>query len=224
MRTVQGHFNKDTAKDQHKLALDYANAKAKTEGTKEIKTFQPYVLRHTALTQLAEAGCDVFTLARIAGHSSITITQRYVHPHSRLHREGIPADSESGTPSGGKVSTAKPRWAQNWAQCKKGRFEIGPNSLVRKGGLEPPRFYPPDPKSGASANSATFALFASQLLHIARFRQEERERRPHRTNVGARITWRAQMRICVELELSIRVGRRSGRSLGPSGLQQHGVG
>jgi len=25
-------------------------------------------------------GCDAFTLARIAGHSNITITQRYVHP------------------------------------------------------------------------------------------------------------------------------------------------
>lgn len=40
------------------------------------------MLRHTALTQLAQAGADVFTLARIAGHSSITITQRYVHPQA----------------------------------------------------------------------------------------------------------------------------------------------
>ena len=30
-------------------------------------------------------------------------------------------------------------------------------TLVRKGGLEPPWVTPPDPKSGASANSATFA-------------------------------------------------------------------
>jgi integrase len=76
----EGHLNKDTAKDQHKRALDRANATAK--GRKVLKHFQPYVLRHTALTRLAEAGCDVFTLARIAGHSSITITQRYVHPQA----------------------------------------------------------------------------------------------------------------------------------------------
>jgi integrase len=47
-----------------------------------IRPFEPYCLRHTALTRLAESGCDAFTLARIAGHSSITITQRYCHPQA----------------------------------------------------------------------------------------------------------------------------------------------
>jgi len=46
------------------------------------KAFAPYSLRHSALTRLSENGCDAFTLARIAGHSSITITQRYCHPQA----------------------------------------------------------------------------------------------------------------------------------------------
>jgi integrase len=78
----EGHFNKDTAKGQHGKAIELANAKAKQNRTKQLKPFEPYILRHTALTQLAQAGVDVFTLARIAGHSSITITQRYVHPQA----------------------------------------------------------------------------------------------------------------------------------------------
>jgi len=41
-----------------------------------------YCLRHSALTRFAESGCDAFTLAKIAGHSSITITQRYCHPQA----------------------------------------------------------------------------------------------------------------------------------------------
>ena len=77
------HLNKDTAKDQHAKAIERANRTASNvEGGKRLEYFQPYVLRHTALTQLAQAGCDAFTLARIAGHSSITITQRYIHPQA----------------------------------------------------------------------------------------------------------------------------------------------
>jgi hypothetical protein len=40
----------------------------------------PMTLRHTLLTRLGELGCDVWTLARIAGHSSIAMSSRCVHP------------------------------------------------------------------------------------------------------------------------------------------------
>jgi hypothetical protein len=32
------------------------------------------------LTRLGEAGADAFTIMKIAGHSSVTVSQRYVHP------------------------------------------------------------------------------------------------------------------------------------------------
>jgi integrase len=64
----EGHFNRHSAKDQHRAALKQSR----------VKPFEPYCLRHTFGTRMAPK-CDVFTLARIMGHSSITITQRYVH-------------------------------------------------------------------------------------------------------------------------------------------------
>jgi site-specific recombinase XerD len=42
--------------------------------------FVLYTLRHTFLTRPGEAGADAFTIQKIAGHSSILISQRYVHP------------------------------------------------------------------------------------------------------------------------------------------------
>ena len=44
------------------------------------KEFVLYSLRHTALTRLGEQGTDAFAIMRIAGHSSIVTSQRYVHP------------------------------------------------------------------------------------------------------------------------------------------------
>jgi integrase len=44
------------------------------------KDFVLHSLRHTMLTRLGEAGAAAFTIMRIAGHSSVTVSQRYVHP------------------------------------------------------------------------------------------------------------------------------------------------
>jgi integrase len=99
----EGHLNGDTTKDQHASALE----------TSKVKRFEPYVLRHTALTRFAESGCDVFTLARIAGHSSITITQRYVHPQKDAVERAFAGfevhalQTQQGSEVGTKLGTAK---------------------------------------------------------------------------------------------------------------------
>jgi integrase len=85
--SAEGHLNGDTTKDQHAIAVERS----------KVARFEPYILRHTALTRLAESGCDVFTLARIAGHSSITITQRYVHPQADAVDRAFKAFGKLGT-------------------------------------------------------------------------------------------------------------------------------
>lgn len=81
--TESGHLEGGSAKNQHAAALKTVNVETEKENEPpKLKPFPPYCLRHTALTNLAAAGCDAFTLARIAGHSSITITQRYCHPQA----------------------------------------------------------------------------------------------------------------------------------------------
>jgi integrase len=87
-----GHLEQGTGKTQHSAAIAKTNsetvkvnAKREAAGLKPsplpLPGFEPYVMRHTALTRMAPF-CDAFTLARIAGHSSITITQRYCHPQA----------------------------------------------------------------------------------------------------------------------------------------------
>ncbi len=68
------------------------------------RKFEPYCLRHTALTRLGEAGCDIFTLAKIAGHSSITMTQRYCHPQAEAIERAF-----AKLPSSSVVAGSTPR-------------------------------------------------------------------------------------------------------------------
>jgi integrase len=70
--TASGHMEPSTMKKQHRKALRLSG----------VRPFVLYAFRHTFLTRLGESGCDAWTLARIAGHTSIAISARYVHPSS----------------------------------------------------------------------------------------------------------------------------------------------
>jgi integrase len=62
--------------------------------------FRLYDLRHTALTRMAMAGVDLPTLRELAGHASIQMTMRYVHPtpeHKRAAMEKLAAFCASGS-------------------------------------------------------------------------------------------------------------------------------
>ena len=96
-----GHMEPSSLKKQHAKALRFSR----------VRPFVLYSLRHTFLTRLGEAGCNVWTLARIAGHSSIAISARYVHPsedavltamsrlggHNSGHSEEMLSDRQSST-------------------------------------------------------------------------------------------------------------------------------
>jgi len=68
--TRSGHADHATVRKLHRKALE-ASA---------VHPFVLYSFRHTFLTRLGASGCDVWTLARIAGHSSIQMSAKYVHP------------------------------------------------------------------------------------------------------------------------------------------------
>jgi integrase len=94
--SASGHIEESSAKEWHTKALKLSG----------VSPFEPYCLRHTFGTRMAPK-CDVFALARIMGHSSIAITQRYVHPQAEAietafqklvteggHRELLAGDSD----------------------------------------------------------------------------------------------------------------------------------
>jgi integrase len=106
-----GHFDGNAAKDQHNRALDDSG----------VQDFVPYVLRHTALTRLGEkAGGSVFALASIAGHSSITVTQRYIHPQADTINRIFTSQFRVGTKPGTTKISAK---IKEQKQLGKGRVQ-----------------------------------------------------------------------------------------------------
>jgi len=74
--TKSGHIEPSSLKQQHAKVFDMLAKEAQKNNVKPLRPFVLYSLRHTFLTRLGESGCDVWTLARIAGHSSIAISSR----------------------------------------------------------------------------------------------------------------------------------------------------
>lgn len=70
------------------------------------KDFVLHSLRHTFLTRLGEAGVDAFTIMRIAGHSSVKVSERYVHPsNDALERAFERLESFNRTARGAQESS-----------------------------------------------------------------------------------------------------------------------
>jgi integrase len=78
--TRSGHVESSSLKKQHARAFRILAEEAVKKNGKPIRPFVLYSLRHTFLTRLGESGCDAWTLARIAGHSNVSMSSRYVHP------------------------------------------------------------------------------------------------------------------------------------------------
>jgi len=91
--TRSGHIEGFSLRKQHIRALSLSG----------VRPFVLNSIRHTFLTRLGASGCDAWTLARIAGHSSAAMSSRYVHPQEdtvliAMERLG-----------GHKIGTLKPR-------------------------------------------------------------------------------------------------------------------
>jgi integrase len=133
--TKSGHVEKSTLKKRHKAVFKTLQEEAEKNDEKTVRPFVLYDLRHTFLTRLGESGCDVWTLARIAGHSNIKQSSRYVHPSN----DAVLNAMEHGWSQVG--------WSQNWAHCEKGRLDaknatasnavITKKKLVDVTGIEP---------------------------------------------------------------------------------------
>ena len=62
----------------------------------------PHVMRHTAITNLVQAGVDLPTIQRISGHKTLAMVLRYTHVHGshidqaiRAIGKGLPEPSKN---------------------------------------------------------------------------------------------------------------------------------
>jgi len=69
-------------------SLDHAHKRLRVH-LKLPAEFVLHSLRHTYGTRLGEASTDAFTIMRLMGHSSVTVSERYVHPTPEAQERAV---------------------------------------------------------------------------------------------------------------------------------------
>jgi hypothetical protein len=118
-------------------------------------------LRHTGLTWMAQAGMPVDILRRIAGHESLTTTQRYLHPDmAAIQAAGMTLSAylhDSRSPNGPQAVisieqlSALARPTKEVLGCENSAQDL----LDLLSGWPDSNRRPPDPQSGALPSCAT---------------------------------------------------------------------
>jgi integrase len=104
-------FPSGTGRPYNVQSINHLHAKVRT-ALRMPREFVVYSLRHTYGTRLGEAGADAFTIMRLMGHSSMTVSQRYVHPTpATLERaveslQAMNAKAAKSLPKGSKLALA----------------------------------------------------------------------------------------------------------------------
>ena len=73
----------NASKTGHRHRMDKPFRRAVIEAGLDPKSVTPHVMRHTAITNLVQAGVDLPTIQRISGHKSLAMVLRYTHVHGR---------------------------------------------------------------------------------------------------------------------------------------------
>jgi integrase len=68
----------------HRHRMGKAFRRAVTQAELDPEMITPHVMRHTAITNLVQAGVDLPTIQKISGHKTLTMVLRYTHVHG-LH-------------------------------------------------------------------------------------------------------------------------------------------
>ena len=90
-QTESGHIEKSSLRKQHATAIKEATRLLREQTRNKnvhFESFDLYSLRHTCLTRWAPH-MDPWTLMRLAGHSDMATTKRYIHPEDETTRKAM---------------------------------------------------------------------------------------------------------------------------------------